>query len=152
MVKNDVNKLIQALYDGKIVRRKDGTDRISTRIPIIKVIYTDGTYDYAKENDTYFYNGVSIPINKEIKEVKVVGESSFKVYEVAYYYFNPQCNRCLAKLTNGDIIDHSPSFVDFVWNEYEILDKDNFIPKVTMEEVHAKFGRIVEIVDKNKCG
>lgn len=82
--------------------------------------------------------------------MKVVGRSSFDVYDVAYYYFNPQCNRCLAKLTNGEITDYSPSFIDLVWNEYEILDKKDVINKVTLNEIYAKFGRVVQIIDNNK--
>lgn len=148
MSKNDVEKLIEALSKGKKVRRKDGTDKILTSVPVIKIEYNDGTYEYCEGDEGYFYDGVKVKLKENINNIKIVGSSSYKTYDVSYYYFNPQCNRCFAKLTNGNITDYTPSLVDFYWNEYEIIDetKENNILKVTMEDVYAKFGRIVEIV------
>lgn len=151
----NINELIEALKEGKYIRPKDRTHRICTTTPRLTVEYVDGTKDKVEGDETYFYGGMDIDPTKEVSSIRISGYGSSKTYEVAYMYFNPQCNRCFAKLTNGTSTDFSPCLTDFIYYEYEIITKDDIKREtlmnqkpleVTMDEVHAKFGRLVRII------
>jgi hypothetical protein len=156
---NNVNELIEALKKGKYIRPVKRKHMISTSAPLLVVKYKDGKEDRIQGDERYFYGGMDIEPTKEVESVRIVGYSSSKTYEVAYIYFNPQCNRCFAKLTNGTSTDYSPSLTDFIFFDYEVVTKEDIAREVlmnreplevTMDEVHAKFGRPVTIVDNKE--
>ena len=167
MLKNNINKLIEAMNDGKYIRPKHNRKlRVTTTVPTLRVTYVDpklektinGFIDhYPKISETYFTEeGATIKNPQNIESLKIVGSSSFKTYEIEYIYFNPQCNRTLAKCTNGYVIDYGLNLTKFFYEEFEIITKEQIekeklenkpVKKVTMEEVYAKFGYPVEIIE-----
>lgn len=155
-LKSDLNELIEALCEGKYIRPKNSTMRVCTSVPILRVDYLDSEKDgkyrsnYLDINEYYFKQGFEIPDLNDIKSIRVVGEASYKVYEIDYIYFNPQCNRTLAKCKCGYITDYPMNLARFIYDEFEILTKEKVSSepvKITMEEVIAKFGYPVEIID-----
>ena len=152
----NIEQILDDLKNGMLLIRKNGTDKISRSYPVVRIEDKNGQAKYIEKKDVYLSDidcsGDSID---KISKVSIVGTSSGPSYEVEYYYFNPQCNRCFAKLTNGCYIDHSPSLIDLMWNEYETITKEQYkiykLEKeeepleVTMEDVYIKFGRKVTI-------
>jgi hypothetical protein len=145
-MKNDVNKLIEALAQGNRIRPKSGTLKISTSIPVVKVTYKNKESKYLDLDENYFFNKFEIPKGEEVTNVHVVGLGSYKLYQVDYIYFNPQCNRCLVKLTDGNVTDYPLNLTTFLYNEFEIVPKNKPKRQVTLSEVYAMFGGEVEIV------
>ncbi|EPB8173187.1 hypothetical protein ACRTAL_002363 [Clostridium perfringens] len=153
---NNLEYILNNLRKGKFLIRKDGKDKVGRSYPIIKIENKNGESKYIEKQDIYL-SDIDCSENNidKINKVSIVGYSSGENYEVEYYYFNSQCNRCFAKLTNGCYIDYSPSLIDLMWNTYEVISKEEYkIYKleqkeepleVTMEDIYIKFGRKVTI-------
>lgn len=148
---NNINNFILEMKKGKLLVRTNGKDCISSNTNTF-IIKSKTKKEFIDSNVEYYKNGTELFIKPDMESIKLVGTGSGDVFKVKYYFFNPQCNRCFAKLENGKVIDHSPDLIDFIYNNYKIVDKDYFdeIQEVTMEDVYRKFGRYVKIVDKPK--